>query len=597
LEIRQLRSATTIAVATGLLLGQCCGVHAVAATPNVQPDAKPLTPPLRGLIPPATQPISQPTGKPLVPKTAPVMPPVAPPIKKQPVEPAATAPAKPIGAELAAENSAQVSELERLMFGEPQPKIPIEYRLDRLESEVFHSTNPDWDISRRIDRLNQTLVGSGGATTPTAPLPYPPDNNPYPTAAGAPYPPGSATPYQGNDPSGQPGLPYNQQAGNYPTPNYSQEPLPQKPAVSMPPPPNVDTPEFQNELPKPEAEKYALDRVNQMRTHNGLPGLLWDDTAHKVAEQHVSDLCNRNTVSHHNAAGENPDMRYTKAGGTDALLESIVSLKANGNVRFNKAIVAKIIEEQIRSQDDRDAMLSPHATRFAFSFSNTQKADRLIACTEIVTDQAELESIPNEVKVGDKVEIKGVIKGPYKFLKITLAWEGISANGDISAAEEQDEALPYFPPLDYTAFAKRSEHDWDKAIRLAQLGGIGIALAGGLFFPPVALAAPLIAASGSNMKPKAVSDIPIKGGVKISGNAFEHKAVISKDNKEGIYYITVWVQADSDPTPIAISRRAIIAHGQDGNDISKNSLKTGELLTVIEKEKTDDKKKGSNDTK
>lgn len=484
------------------------------------------------------------------------------------------------------------------MFGEAKPNIPLDYRLDRLESEVFHSTNPDWDITRRIDRLNQILVGGGAISVPTAPLPYPPDSIPDTTGAGTPYPPGtSSLPYAGEEPFVRQPLPYDQQMDPYQAaPNFTQEPLPQRPAISMPPPPKVDTPEFQTEIPQAEAEKFALERVNQVRTHNNLPALVWDDTAHKVAQSHVADLCGRNTVSHHNTAGENPDRRYTKAGGTDALLESLISLKANGRVPFNKAIVAKIVEEQISSQDDRDAMLSPHATRFAFSFSNAQKADRLIACTEIITDQAELTPIPSEVQVGDKVEIKGVIKGPYRFLKITLAWEGVNANGEISPEEEQDEALPYFPPLDYTAFAKRSEHDWEKATRMLQMGGIGLALAGGLFFPPVAMAAPLIAASGANIKPKALSDIPIKGGVKISGNAFEHKAVISKDNKEGIYYITVWVQADSDPTPIAISRRAIIAHGQDSNNISKNS-ETGELLTVIEKEKSDDKKKSSNDTK
>ncbi len=485
------------------------------------------------------------------------------------------------------------------MFGEAQPNIPLDYRLDRLESEVFHSTNPDWDVTKRIDRLNQTLVGGGGTSVPTAPLPYPPENIPYPTATGAPYPPGLATPYPSNDPSAQTGMPYNQQTGNFPAPAFTSEPLPQKPAVSMPPPPNVDTQEFQKEISQVEAEKYALDRINQMRTHNGLPDLTWDETAHKVAQQHVKDLCNRNTVSHHNAAGENPDIRYTKAGGTDALLESLVSMKANGRVPLNKAIVVKIIEEQILSQDDRDALLSPYATRLAFSFSNTQKADRLIACTEIVTDQAELEPIPNEVQVGDKVDIKGVIKGPYKFLKITLAWEGNNGPGDASEEEEQDEALPYFPPLDYTAFAKKTEHDNEKLTRALQMGGIGLALAGGLFFPPIALAAPLIAGASANVKPKALSDIPIKGGVKVSGNSFEHKVEISKDKKEGIYYITVWVQAGSDATspPIAISRRAIIAHGQGSNDISKKDEKHGELLTVIEKEKSDGKKKGSNDTK
>jgi hypothetical protein len=106
-----------------------------------------------------------------------------------------------------------------------------------------------------------------------------------------------------------------------------------------------------------------------------------------------------------------------------------------------------------------------------------------------------------------------------------------------------------------------------------------------LFVPPVALAAPLIATAGPNpAKMKPASDIPIKGGVKVSGQSFEHKTTISKDNKEGIYYITVWAETDTDQTPIAISRRAVIARALEQDNLSAKENR--ELLTVVEKEQT-----------
>lgn len=546
----QFRRATTVVVVAALLLGQSCWSIALAApAAPASPTSKPAAP-----------------LKPLTPKVAPAMPPVAPPIKK--AEPSTAA-------QPSIQVQNQVAELEKLMFGEAKPSIPLEYRLDRLESETFHSTNPEWEVSRRVERLTQTLIGNGTQA-------------PMPTTADAPYPP-TATPQ----------LPYNQQTDSYPTPDYTQQQQPQQAAapkrtVASPPPPDLDAAEFQRELPRVEAEKYALNVVNEIRNYNGLPELVWDEVAHKVAQQHVSDLASRNTVSHHSSSGDNPDVRYTKAGGHDALLESLVSLKANGRVPLNKAIVYKIVHELTNSQDDRDALLSQHATRFAFSFANNSpRNDKLIACTEIVTDQADLEPIPSEVRVGEKIDIKGTIKGPYKFQKITLAWEGM--NNMPNSEEEQDEALPYFPPLDYTAYAKRAERDWDKAVRMLQLGGMGLAIAGGMFIPPVALAAPLIAAAAPAGRPKAMSDIPVKGGVKVSGSSFEHRTTISKDDKEGIYYITVWVQADGETAPIAISRRAVVARLAESTPISQNGNdnKERELLTVIGKDKDDADSKGA----
>lgn len=535
-------------------------------------------------------------GKAIAPKTAPTMPPVAPPIAKPPGTSLPTAPtaesprtALPANGAATPQQLREVAELESLMFGQPRPNIPMEYRIDRLESVTFHTTNPDWDLTRRIQRLTQTLIGDGTAQPPAAtqhpPVPQYPD-------------PGNA--YQ--DPPAYPQqLPYNQQTGNYPGQdygqNYQQDPQPKR-TVGMPPTPDLDSPEYQRALPQAQAEQYALDIVNQIRNFNGASSLTWDEVAHKVATDHVRDLCGRNTVSHHNASGENPDVRYTKAGGTDAMLESVISLKTSGRVSLNKAIVYKIIQELTNSQDDRDALMSAHATQFAFSFGNSEKSDKLIACTEVVTDQAELQPIPTEVQVGEKIEIKGVIKAPYRFQKITVAWEGLNPNVGEVSDEEQDEALPYFPPLDFTAYAKRAEHDWERAARWLQIGGMGLAIAGGLFVPPVALAAPLIASASPPIRPKPVSDIPVKGGVKVAGPAFEHKAVISKDNKEGIYYITVWVQTDADPTPIPISRRAIIAKAADIANGNQQKSKSRELITAVGKNKpSNDAEKDTNEIK
>jgi len=110
--------------------------------------------------------------------------------------------------------------------------------------------------------------------------------------------------------------------------------------------------------------------------------------------------------------------------------------------------------------------------------------------------------------------------------------------------------------------------------------GVVAAIAGGMFIPPVALAAPLIMMSGGGgSEPKPVSDIPIKGGVKVDGGSFDAKIPIANNNKEGLYYITVYGSLGSHAQQsVAVSRRVVMARvvpkGENGQSL-KQLIKPG----------------------
>jgi len=171
-----------------------------------------------------------------------------------------------------------------------------------------------------------------------------------------------------------------------------------------------------------------------------------------------------------------------------------------------------------------------------------------------------METLPTEVAVGEKLEVKGTVEAPYIFDRVNIAWEAYNG-GSGSAADESEEALPYFPPLDYVAYANRADHDYSKAIFALKAAGVVAAIAGGMFVPPVALAAPLIMMAGTGTgEVKPVSDIPIKGGVKVEGSNFDAKIPISNGNKEGLYYITVYGSLGSHAQQsVALSRRVVLA--------------------------------------
>jgi hypothetical protein len=197
----------------------------------------------------------------------------------------------------------------------------------------------------------------------------------------------------------------------------------------------------------------------------------------------------------------------------------------------------------------------------------------------VITHHGVIQPIPLDCHVGEKIEVKGVVMEPYKFERVTLAWEAKN-NNLAKVADEAEEALPYFAPLDYGAFAKNSDKDYSQALGTLRTIGIIAAIAGGVFMPPIALAAPMIAMSGGmgSGEPKPVSDIPIKGGMHVDGNYFSGKIPINHEGKEGLYYVTVWATVTKYGKPIPISRRAILASGMletNSETVSAKRVKEG----------------------
>lgn len=497
-----------------------------------------------------------------MPPTAPSLP--APGTAGNPMPMLTPPPAPP-----AREKFPSVGQLEQMMFGHSSPNIAVENRLDKLEIAIFQKSSPDLDIERRIHRLKDVIVGtdSSGAVG---------------SAGNGTYGAGSGT--YGSGRSGDSGyMPDLNAAGAFPPGSgpYSTSPVPTAPDKQA----TSQLPFFENYghydlnqvLTIPEAEKFAVDVINEVRSAQGLGDIVWDDLAFKIAQEHVSDLAKRRTVSHQNEKGYNPDLRYSFAGGTDALVESTVAFPQAENLKPTRQLVVKMLETLYNRQDDREAMLLPHANGFAMAFQWTADKSKLVCVTETLSKHSEMDPIPLEANVGDKIEVKGTIKEPYRFHKLTVAWEGPVTPDESSDA---DEALPYFPPLDYEAHAVKSSRDFEKGIRFLQIAGITAAIAGGLFIPPVALAAPLIAASVGATTPKPVSEIPIRGGVKTDGNSFSHRVPLNNQGKEGIYYVTVWA-ANSANEIVPVSRRAIIARKEgisSGSDSDLSNDKNGNEL-------------------
>lgn len=477
---------------------------------------------------------------------------------------AGTASGKP-GDANAVEKYPAVAHLEVLTFGETHPAMAISDRLANLESTVFKETHPTDSLFARTERLQKVLVGSDGPPTYENPQYRPAD---LPSYARVPPPPQQQQP---------PSMEWAEDARRaQPTGNPGDAQWSYFDEIAI-------LPENRVVVNSQQLQDYFLEMVNNERRKVGAPPLEIDQIAEKLATEHVAQLAERAQISHSNVKGENPDRRYTLLGGTDAVTESLVSLKSSelGSRRMYRGAAAKLLRVLMSHQDDRDALTSRDTTHVGFAAEWTSDRSRLIACAELVSKHAIIHPVPSQAHVDEKIDVKGVMTPPYSFVRVTLAWEG-AGNNLASVADETDEALPYFPPLDYVAYQKRAESGGhDKAVMILKGVGIAAAIAGGVFMPPVALAAPLIAVAGSgSAEHKPASEIPVKGGVKLEGSVFETKVPLSNEGKDGLYYLTVWGSEGQGGKPVPISRRVIyVSSGKEDQAQTSTNNDTGEITS------------------
>ncbi len=421
-----------------------------------------------------------------------------------------------------------VDRMETITFGQAKPKLAIEERLSLLEQAVFRVNYKSDSLFDRTQRLKVAILGA-------------------------------------NDPADA-----NQDLLDYAmlppllNPSSASMPLQEEKAEvtyfeALARNANNHLPVSAESLPE-----FALEQVNYARSQIGLAPLKLDQLAARMAIEQMQDLRKRKLISHANQHGQNPDLRYTALGGAGAVNESIVSLKADqlaDEEKYTRALVARTLKILIDRQDDRDALLSPDATGFGFAVGFLPGERKAVACAEVSTEHGAITPIVIPLKIGDKVDVKGEIEAPYKFFRVSVAWEGLSNNLP-AASDETEEALPYFPPLDYVSYSHRAEHDYGTAMTALRIGCLVGVIAGSMFIPPVALAAPLIAMAPGPGEAKPMSDIPLHGGVKISGSTFSGKVTLSKSGKAGIYYLTVWAMSAKSAKPVPISRRAFMVGEQ-----------------------------------
>lgn len=451
----------------------------------------------------------------------------------------------------------QIMKLEQVMFadrsnhpGGQAGNGSLNDRVSRLETALFGETHPSLPVPDRLKKLQESLFGTSAQNVPSDSST--PNNNAQPQL----QTPSNTTTNQ------MPGVPPEMlDPGGNQNQNWTDNTIQPKQAEFQIVESFLTASDSQKTINADEMKLFALYAINAERQARGMSPLEADAISDNLAKAHIAELSSRRLISHTDVKGRNPDQRLTDLGGADAVEECLSSI-TTGNLKssdLNKMVGASLLKVMLERQDDREALMNPDATHLSIQFAPSSDGGEIFACAEVITRKGTYESIPKEVSVAEDIHVEGTLDGTLSFDRITLAYEELN-EVPIEEDPQAKEALPYFPPLDFIAYRQRSERDYSKLIIALKGLGVAAAIAGGVFMPPVALAAPLIIMAGpggmgGTIKPQ--SDIPIKGGVKVRGSNFSSKVSISNEGKPGIYYVTVWAISGNRSVPV--SRRTVIA--------------------------------------
>lgn len=158
-------------------------------------------------------------------------------------------------------------------------------------------------------------------------------------------------------------------------------------------------------------KQHILSLINQERTSFGLRPVELDDFASKVAASHCQEMLDYEFTSHWNQAGLKPYMRYSYAGGVDAVMENVAGKWSNSGL--DPARIPSIVEqlhlamfnEYPPNDSHRRTILQPQHTHVGLAFFFNQ--NRLQIAEEFVARYVDVEPIARKIKLGEDIVIKG----------------------------------------------------------------------------------------------------------------------------------------------------------------------------------------------
>ena len=180
-----------------------------------------------------------------------------------------------------------------------------------------------------------------------------------------------------------------------------------------------------------QVEHHVVDLINQDRQKHGLAPVVWDETAAKAARQHVQEEADNGYISHWGMDGSKPQLRYSRAGGLDAVEENeSVTLWTQGDFQgISQAELQKIVSEHessmVSEQPPNDGhrlnILDRHHTGVGVAIAIGKYG--VAMAQEFTNHYAIINPVPSTASPGSIIKLSGRILPGYKITGIYAQWE------------------------------------------------------------------------------------------------------------------------------------------------------------------------------
>ena len=160
-------------------------------------------------------------------------------------------------------------------------------------------------------------------------------------------------------------------------------------------------------------KQQAVARINADRAEYRLPPVKLDDLASRVGDAHCKENVERGVISHWSTDGRKPYMRYSWAGGRDALAENLSQM--TGQTRDDALWLSQELDrmqdgfmaEKPPMDGHRQVILMPQHTHVGIGIY--WDGTRLCYAQEFLDRYVSVEALPTTARLRDNLTIKGKI--------------------------------------------------------------------------------------------------------------------------------------------------------------------------------------------
>jgi uncharacterized protein YkwD len=186
-----------------------------------------------------------------------------------------------------------------------------------------------------------------------------------------------------------------------------------------------------------ESRNYLLELINRDRASLGFKPVEIDEIATQMAQAHSEEMAAHGYLAHWDRQGRPPDQRYTVSGGKHFVQENVYLLQEGGGIigpepliqapEFTRTEIENIEAAYFNQRPPNDGhrrniIASGHThVGIGLAKAGTEFGASSIAnCQEFINRYIDVEPIPKEAKVGEKISIAGRLDDGFEFDSITV---------------------------------------------------------------------------------------------------------------------------------------------------------------------------------